>query len=551
MFCPKCGTQNAEDVKFCASCGSEIVPAPVAETAPVNVEPTEAVAPVSAKKDILEPVRPLLEKVAPTMQKVTPFLQKNKLFVIGGLGILACVICIALLVAIFGGGSGYATVKHSISLRIVEDELVFMYDNKKAVNTGLECDDYTTASSMDGSVMAVLTSEYDLVIIKNNKMTKVADGVVKFVISSDGTGLAYITKEEDEEKVLYLYNVKTKKSQTVSKDVYGTSLALSPNGDSLCYFQMKEDDDEATLMYFKGKKSTKITSNEVSLMALSNNGKYIYTYGRDDEGNGYLYSYNTKGDRKKIGKSNGGYIYLNEDHTQVLYQYDGKSFISTKAKEGVKISSSSATPILPDNAAYYYGSYTYTIGTDNLYNKVYACSADNGSNIWYIRKNTDKSIKLVGGVYGVQLSHDGEKLFYENKDGELKVLIISKGEKAADKAKTLAEEFDDFVVTSDGKKVYYSCDDGVYCVNTKNGKGKKTVTNEEIDSYLYINAKDVVYYILDGDAYASKNGSKGKVVVSDATSLGQSRNGIVTVRTDDAYYRTKGAKKPTKVLEID
>ena len=134
---------------------------------------------------------------------------------------------------------------------------------------------------------------------------------------------------------------------------------------------------------------------------------------------------------------------------------------------------------------------------------------------------------------------------------ELKVLVVKKGDRAADKAVVLAEDVEDYVVTSNGKKLYYLSDKAVYCVNAKNGKGKKTVASDEVSSSLYINGKDVVYFIKDGDAYATKNGGKAKKVVSDATRLAYTANGIVYVHTEDDIFATAGAKKPTKVFSKD
>ncbi len=548
MFCPKCGTENAEGALFCTACGNAMTTAPVEESAPVVEETVETVsAPETQeapKKDLLAPIKPLLEKI-------TPFVQKNKLFVFGGLGIIACVLCIILLCAIFGGGNGYDAYKHSIEVNIVEDEIVIIYDAKKAKYTGVEAkgiDD--TQASIDGSILVLLTDEGELYFVKGTKITKIDEEVENFVLSVDGTGVGYVTETDDGES-LNLYNIKNRKSKTVTNDLSGYNYTLSPNGDSICYYQEKEDDEEPSLMYFKGSKSTKVTSNEVELIGLSNNGKYIYVMGEDDEGDEFLYRYNTKGDKDKIGACNAPAFYFNEDHTQIAYFNSDngyKTYLSTNGKEGKKIASSIASPLLPRSVGTFSQGYTATFATDNLYNKVYTCQSENGVNVWYIRKNADKSVKLVNNVSRVTISEDAKMVYYID-DGELKVLTVSKGDNASDKAKVLAEDIDSYVVTSDCKKLYYTADDALYCVNAKNGKSKKTVANDEVESGLYINAKDVVYYIMDGDAYATKNGSKGKKVVTDADGLHQTANGIVYVSADDDIYATSGAKKPSKIFE--
>lgn len=550
MFCPKCGVENAEGAAFCTACGNALNPAPVEDTVVVSEEIAETVetpATVEApKKDLLASVKPLLEKVK-------PFVEKNKLFVAAGAGVLALVLCITILCAVFGGGNGYSPLKHTIDVFVEDGKVWILYDAKKAKSTSLEAEGIDdTQTSMDGSILVLLTDEGNLAFVKGTKLTKIDEEVEGFLISADGTGIAYVV-ENDEAMTLKLYNVKTKKAKTVTNWLYDDSIALAPNGDSVAYYEKKEDDDEARMMFFKGSKSKKVTSAEVNLLGMSNGGKYIYAIGEDDEGESFLYRYNTKGDRSKIGKCDVPYVYFNEDHTQIAYYNteDGyKTYISTNGKEGKKIASAIASPMLPRSVEFFESYRTATVPTDDLYNKVYTCQTDKGSSVWFIRKNADRSQKLVGNVSRATISEDAKYVYYVD-DGELKVLTVKKGDNAADKAKTIAEDVDSYIVTSDGKKLYYTADDALYCVNAKTGKGKKTVAREDVQSSLYINDKDVVYYKMDGDVYASKNGSKGKKVVSDADSIFSTANGVVYIRTDDAIFATKGAKKPTKVFTND
>lgn len=550
MFCPKCGVENADGAAFCSACGNALNPAPVEDVVPVSEETVETVetpvAEEAPKKDLLAPVKPLLEKVK-------PFIEKNKLFVAAGAGVLALVLCIVLLCSIFGGGNGYTPLKSAIDAFVEDGEVYISVDAKKVKATGLEAEGLEDVQiSMDGSILVLLTDEGQLAFVKGTKLTKIAEDVLGFFMSADGTGIAYGI-ENDDGTTLMLYNTKNKKAVKVTDYLAEESLAIAPNGDSLVYFEMKEDDEEPTMMFFKGKKSSKVTSAEVTVVGMSNNGKYIYCIGEDDEGERYLYSYNTKGDRNKIGKCGIPVVYFNEDHTQIAYftMDDGyKTYISTKGKEGKKIASAMAFPMLPSNVSVFEGSYSSTVPTDDLYNKVYECEGDKGTSIWFIRKNADRSEKLVGNVSRATISQDAKYVYYVD-DSELKVLTVKKGDNAADKAKTLAEDVDSYIVTSNSKKLYYTSDGALYCINAQNGKGKKTVANDDVETYLAINGKDVVYYIMDGDCYATKNGSKGKKVVSDADDLSYTPNGVVYIETSDAKYATKGAKKPTKVFSND
>lgn len=557
MLCPKCGAENTDQAKFCTACGAmmETAAAPISEEAFANeTVAAEPVAEAAPKKDLFAPLKPLLEKVRPLTEKVQPLMEKYKLFVVGGLGILACVVCIAILCAIFGGGNGYDAYKHEIDYKIKDGQVFIIYDAKKAKATGLEAESIDESqTSIDGKILVLLTDNGDLAFVKGTKLTKVATEVEGFMISADGTGIVYLVDDGDDE-TLYLYNTVNKKAKKITSDFAEDSIAIAPNGDSVCYYEQKEGDDEPTLMLFKGSKSKKVTSNETYVVGMSNNGKYIYAIAEDDEGESFLYRYNANGNKDKIGPCNAPLFYFNEDHTQVIY-YNGeggnyKSYLSINGKEGKKMSSSIARPLLPESTQEFQNGYSITVPAKDLYNKVYVCQNDNNSSVWYIRKNPDKSVKLVGNASSVTLSEDGKRVFFMS-DEELKVLVVKKGDRAADKAVVLAEDVEDYVVTSNGKKLYYLSDKAVYCVNAKNGKGKKTVASDEVSSSLYINGKDVVYFIKDGDAYATKNGGKAKKVVSDATRLAYTANGIVYVHTEDDIFATAGAKKPTKVFSKD
>ncbi len=546
MFCPNCGTENAEGATFCASCGSAMNAAPVQqdvpETAPVEettkvVETVETAEP--SKKDFLAPLKPLWEKFQ-------PMFEKYKLFVVGAVSVIALILCISILASLFSN-NGFIAIKSSIMVTAEDGEVMVITNAKKAKATGLEAkyiEDQMT--SLDGNVLALLTDAGDLAVVKGNKLTKVASEVNSFKLSEDGTGIAYIA-EEDGDAELFLYNVKTKKAKSVTKNIYRGSYFVSPDGDSVVFHEKGEDDDEAKVMYSTGKKSTKVASGDVSVLGLSNNGKFIYGYARNDEGETILYRYNKKGDRDKIGAYGGSRVYFNADHTQILYTNEGKSYISRNGKEAVKISSSSAYVVLPNSSENFSnGGDSRTVPTKDLFNKVYSCDG----NLWFIRKNADKSVKLANDASSVTLSEDAKLVYYINK-GELKVLKVKHGDNASDKATVLCDEdVSNYIVTSDCKKVYYVNDGSLYAVNGKTGKGKKTIANDDVSSILAINAKDVVYYAMEGDVYATKGG-KGKKVVSDAEYMENTGNGIVYIATEDAIYATNGAKKPRKIFSYE
>lgn len=567
MFCKNCGKQLPDGAKFCGSCGTptgvaqpvEAAPteppvAPVAE-APVAPVAETSVAEVPAKEaapktDIMQTVKERLKELA---DSVKPYILKYKLPLVGIAAVVLLLMSIAIVVGVLTAGNGFVAYENAIWVNVQDEEVLVLWNNK-VIETGIEADDLEDESiSLDGTVYAGLTDDGTLFFVRKGKVNVVAEDVSLFQLSSSGKGIAYIC-EDGGETVLNLYNVGSKKNTVVDDDYskYAVSLfgmELSPDGKGLAYYDLDEEEGEATLMYFTGKKSVKITSSDVELIGLSNGGKYIYVLGENDDGEDVLYSYNKKGERSKLNSCNEDSFYFNEDHSQILFNNDGKTYISVKGKDAEKISSGTARLLLTNDSSAFSGTNSTTYPVDDLYGHVYNVNNDGNRSLWIINKNADKSAKLVSDAYSAQLDAEAEYVYYIDDDGDLNVLEISQGERASEKAKKLAEDVYNYVVTSNRKRVYYISDGSLYSCSGKNGSGRKIIVREDVGTDLAINAKNVVYYYMDGDLYACSNGSKGSKVLSDLIGLRDFPNGVVYAGDGDAIYVTTGAKKLKKLLD--
>lgn len=552
MNCTKCGAELAPESKFCVICGTPIaqpdVTAPVAPAAPVE----QAAAPVATaapekegfKIDVNEVKDQLVSTVKPLWDKVKPFLSNKKVLL--GIGVVVLVLLIASIISVIASGSnGYVQLKQTTLPTTIDGEIHFVVD-KKALSDTIEADgvdDYNT--SLDGKVMALTTDDGVLYVLNGKKLKQVAEDVYDFEISVSGKGVAYVTKDEDT-YTLSLYNVGSGKSTTITDELSSMNYVIAPDGKSVAYY-VENDDDEAKLMFSKGKDPVKITSAETDLVGMSNNGTYIYAIRENEEGESSLYSYDTKGEGTKLGAISTTSVRFNDDHTQIMFYNEGKTYISTKGKEGVKASSNRLSLIVAPNASSFYdGNYTYPVS--NLYDHVYTATDNDTTSVWLIKKNSDKTVKLVSKVSNVTLDESAEYLYYIYDGDELRVVKISDGDKATERYVKLADDVDAYIATSDRKLVYYYSDSSLYSTNGKKGGRATVVCNDSIEG-LAINAKDVVYYIVDGDLYATSNGKKGSKVLSDISGINSTENGIVYAANEDSIYATDGSKKPSKVLD--
>lgn len=600
MHCTKCGAELAPGAKFCVSCGSvveaaapvEPIAAPVEPVAPVQAEAPAAEKKEGVKVDVAAVKDQLVETLKPITDKVKSIFAKKavRFGVIGGFALLL-VLCIV--VGVLTSGNGFVTLKQSIKLEQVDGELNIIVNGKLIKNTidlGYQTDregnpvevdgkkvyrEYTASRSMDGKVTAIWvygevyesdSSWYshragELYVLNGKKLQKVAEDVCDYEVSVSGKGIAYMTKNELDEDDKYssytlsLYNVGSKKSTTVSEEVGSSTIALAPNGKSVTYFEADEGDEEGeieyTLMYSTGKKSQKVTSNEVNLVGMSNNGKYIYVIrsNDDEEKTEYtLYSYNKKGESNKLGKISSSYsgVTFNKDHTQVMFTNEGKTYISTKGKEGIKAYNGDLNLITPSNVGYS----AYTEPVDNFYGKVFSATDDKGNRtVWVIKKNSEKNARLASKASSVQLDESGDYLYYLYDGEDARVTKVSYGDKATEKFTVLAEDVDGFIIAPSGKYIYFVSDGTLYSANGKKGGKQTIVCSDEVDD-ADITADGRLYYIVDGDLYTTNNGKKGKKVLSDVETVYCTATGQTYAENDDTLYVSTGSKKLKKLMDL-
>ena len=562
MNCPVCGASNAPDVKFCAGCGTPMPQqgaAPVSQTVPVNptsygapnqqvpptgygapVQPTAPKAPKEKTKvDFVKVKDQLVDTVKPIGTKAKS-IWSNKKARIGIIGGVVALIALVIVFNIFFGGNGYIEAEESIRLLRTSDDAYSIVVGNKVLDDTVSDYDYLSRT-MNGKV-AAFTNEGELYVIKDSKLTNIADDVVEYELSINGDYIAYSTKDKE----LYVAKTSDGKSEKICDDTGSEyyTFCISPDGKSVAY---REDDE---LKLYRDKKSTEITDNKnSSVYALSNSGNQIYVVTYDDNEQ-ILYCYNNKGDKTKLGKFSdfGGF---NNSFSQVLFYNEGKTYISKDGKEAEKIHSSELElqySMKSENQG-------LALPVSNLYDHVYS----NSKNDVYLVKEKD-CIKLVSKATNLQLDGEAKYLYYIYDGKEVRCIEIAKGDRASESAVTIVDEdVYGYVVTADRKYVYYL--DGSYmnlgnislkCVDGKKG-GKVTRVDDDVNLNIgfAVSNQNRIYYVKDGDLYVVSNGKSGKKILADVKNLYNTTHGDVYASTDDAWFGSTGDEKLKELVEID
>jgi len=511
MICPYCGAENGDNFQFCQNCGAKVTArhAAPAQQVPYVQNPQQVYAPpqepgYAPQQTAVPPKAKKAPKLHIDFKKYLP--KEPKKLLIPGAAALAVLVVVILLISLFAGGgnAGFDVRKNNNMFYYDQDaEERLLFQDGKLLEEGLDFSISRSLYSMDGSVMAVVTDEDELYVIRGGAISLVAEEVDSFVLSLNGNTLACINEDEE----LTVYNTKSLEGTMIGEEV--AIVCLSPDGKTVAYCTMDEDYN-ATAWLYQGKDSVELT-DDLAPFAVSNGGKLIYCIHPEKEA---LYIVNKKGEDTKIASEmdDTDIVYMNRDHTEMLFFSDGKWYITEDGGDKVKVHSKSDVfaPCHPYFHGSIYNAGIQTVAVDSLAGHFYL----GGDTLYYMDKKWETE-KVDGDIYSgkIAVTQDGESVFFIRDDN---TLYTARSKDPGD-PEELAEEVESFVITPDGEAVYF-LDMEQTLWYQKGTKEPKRIGDDV--STLSMTRDGWCLFLTDysnnsGTLYASRNGSKREQLFSD------------------------------------
>ena len=476
-----------------------------------------------------------------------PYLKNPKVLITLGIPLIILVAVIVLW-AVAGRGNGFIEYRQNIEIVDLGDDIHILVDDKLTSDIIYDRDSDAIQNSLDGSTCAFLTDKKELYIVNGQHLKQIAEDVIYYELSAGGTGLAYAVKE-DSLYSLTLYNIEKAKGIHLTNEMCSLDFSVSPDGLSAAYYESRNNNE--VLIYSNGDKTVPVTYDNSDLVGLSDKGKYIYAICKDDGGELRLYSFNTRGKRNKLGEVTTSSIKFNDDHTQIMFYNNGKSYISVKGKEGIKASANALYLVTVPNSRSASDNNAITYPVSSLFDHVYTCSDGVHTSAWLIQKNPNRSELLVSDVSGCTLDASARYLYYIYDNDELRWVKISDGASASDRYHSVAKDVDNYVLTGNRRRVYYINNRVLYSCNGKKGGNDRCLTDKELGYSLCLNRNDVAFFVMDGNLYSCGNGKKINMVLSGVESVFQSANGTVYAYADGSFYSSFRSGKLNEILQYD
>ena len=532
MFCPNCGTQNPDGVKFCANCGTpltdvrkeaETIQEEVAET--VNETVNEAVNEPVAEA-VSEPAAEAAAEAVDEAEAAEPAEKKKlpvKLIAIAAAALLLVVLGVIFIPKLFAGGSK-SGIKDNLRVRVIDDVWYGISKSGKVVKEDNEDGISSRTASADNSVLYFLTGADELWSFNGSKFTKIDEDVDEYLVSFNGCA-AYTNEEEE----LYLYN--GSKSTKVADEIYDLC-CISTDGKSVGY--TKRDDDELKGYYYDGKEHD--LGKERQPIMISDSAQYIYFYYNSSY---YVQKKDSSDSRVKLGDYLSNPIF-NESATQIIYYNGENSYICEKGGDKEKVSGNAVYSMISgSDTVGMYSNDALIYGVSSLKNHAFYTA--NG--VVLFLKNNGTTYNVVKDVSNYVLRSDGKTLVYFKKD---KIARINIAKEDADPV-TMAEDVESFIATSDGALIMFRDDNGDYCTIKNNSKAQKVT--DELDDYYSFGDKGIIYEI-DDELFLTTGGKGTKLSgFGDYESLSVSRFYILVTNEDGDVYQSTTGKSFTKIID--
>lgn len=443
-------------------------------------------------------------------------------------GITAAVLVLLVLIVVvssnMSAGGKFDMMDREVIYKAFDDETIYFLTNGEKVDSRLDAEKLESwNTSMDGNVAYFTVKEGKdvvLYVLSGKDVLYVTENADQVMMTETGSAVAYIENEE-----LYLYDVNKASAEKVATEVESL-MTISPDGKTVAFMGL----DDMTYLCNEGK-LTEMTE-ETTVVSISNGGKYIYCIEMNEEDVPCLYLYNLKGNVGLVAEdvnTENATFYTNKEHTQLIFQAMGRSdykwyAVEKKELEDEKHDLSSTdlfAPVVPVGAQRYDRDGLIVLGVESLSGMAYSTADvdDETAKLVFVNSGWETSI-LVSKVTNIQINANGDKIYYM-KSGRL----FSIEAKARAQSNQLADDVVSYVITSDGKTVYYIDENEILYYQ----KGEKNLELSEDVQQLYVTHDGYALFVSEDSLY-SADGSKTSTVVDDFEA------GYVITAADCTYY---------------
>jgi hypothetical protein len=538
MKCNSCGNDNLKGAKFCVKCGAQLID---------NLSSIEN----DNENEIV------VEDLSSDTVTVAKKLPSNKAFKFAIPVVL--IIAAFLFISSMFKGSNIHAKKNSIYAFYDYEKVYALIDNKTKVTIEGELHSHNRSIDDKAGIMLVDYEEYggNLWYVSASGNFKIDEDVYAYKLSDSGNGIIYLTDYDynNDKATLYLYDITSKKREKISDEVlyYGNgnnfTATISPDGKSVSYTTFTDEYADDSVGYVKiNGGATKELGKNIYVVAISDGGKYIY-YLKNSSNSTALYVKSGKNETKLVSDfSNSSSLILNKDYSQIIFNNDGKAYISKNAKDKEKINNSEINYlILPQYPQFTFsresGAYIYVYGVHSFENTY----ANAGSQTFYIDNKLEFTrISGANSAYDRVISADGKKMYYITSSNNLKVFNSTDKD---EKEENIAEDVIRFVITKDEKTIYYVNTDYELWGKKGNKKAEK-IADDVSEYYLALSPNsNKLFFLADygnyGELYYSNNGGK-KIKVAKADEVRQvesSVTGIIYWTVDGDVFRSTGNEK--------